>query len=61
MSSKAGASGGVYRDIRVDDDDSNDGDRDRRAIDEEDDEDFFQELNGLAEDVRREYTSLLSR
>ncbi|XP_043519246.1 extracellular sulfatase SULF-1 homolog isoform X3 [Frieseomelitta varia] len=41
------------------DDDYNDGDRDRRAIDEEDDEDFFQELNSLAEDVKREYVNLI--
>ncbi|XP_076685460.1 extracellular sulfatase Sulf1 isoform X2 [Andrena cerasifolii] len=61
VSSKAGASEDVYRDTNADDDDSLDGDRDRRAIDEEDDEDFFQELNSLAEDVRREYTSLVSR
>lgn len=41
------------------DDDYNDGDRDRRAIDEEDDGDFFQELNSLAEDVKREYVNLI--
>ncbi|XP_034183565.2 extracellular sulfatase Sulf1 isoform X1 [Osmia lignaria lignaria] len=51
----------VGRDTGHQDDDYNDGDRDRRAIDEEDDQQFFQELNKLADDVRREYTSLYSR
>ncbi|CAL7943227.1 unnamed protein product [Xylocopa violacea] len=48
------------RDTNVDDD-YNDGNRDRRAIDEEDDEDFFDELNSLADDVKREYVNLISR
>ncbi|XP_017876689.1 extracellular sulfatase SULF-1 homolog [Ceratina calcarata] len=39
----------------------NDGDRDRRAIDEEDDEDFFQELLSLTDDVKRDYVDLISR
>ncbi|XP_003489072.1 extracellular sulfatase SULF-1 homolog isoform X1 [Bombus impatiens] len=51
----------VSRDIDGNDDDYNDGDRDRRAIDEEDDEDFFQELNSLANDVKREYVNLIFR
>nr|XP_033326025.1 extracellular sulfatase SULF-1 homolog isoform X2 [Megalopta genalis] len=41
-------------------DDHNDGGRDRRAIDEEDDEDFLIELNQLARDVRKEYASFVS-
>ncbi|XP_076247243.1 extracellular sulfatase Sulf1 isoform X2 [Calliopsis andreniformis] len=53
--------GDVHQDIDVDQDICNDGDRDRRAIDEEDDEDFFQELNSLAQDVRREYINLVYR
>lgn len=32
--------------------------RDRRAIDEEDDEDFLQELNILAQEVKREYDNI---
>ena len=47
------------QDTNEDHDDYNDGDRDRRAIDEEDDEDFFQELNSLAEDVKRGYVNLI--
>ncbi|CAK9802273.1 Extracellular sulfatase SULF-1 homolog [Anthophora quadrimaculata] len=50
-----------YRDCNVNDEFYNDGNRDRRAIDEEDDEDFFQELDRLEDDVRREYSSLISR
>lgn len=42
-------------------DDEYDGERDRRAIDEEDDEDFFQELDSLANDVRKEYVDLIFR
>ncbi|XP_012148899.1 extracellular sulfatase Sulf1 isoform X4 [Megachile rotundata] len=49
------------RDTEQLDDDYNDGDRDRRAIDEEDDEEFFQELIKLADGVKREYNSLFSR
>ncbi|PBC31383.1 Extracellular sulfatase SULF-1 [Apis cerana cerana] len=45
------------QDTDENDDEYNDGERDRRAIDEEDDEDFFQELDSLADDVRKEYTS----
>lgn len=48
------------RDIDGDDDYYNDG-RDRRAIDEEDDEDFFQELHRLADEVKWEYTNLMFR
>ncbi|XP_017757871.1 PREDICTED: extracellular sulfatase SULF-1 homolog isoform X2 [Eufriesea mexicana] len=59
--SDAAASEDAIRDIDRDDDEYNDGDRDRRAIDEEDDEDFFQELNSLAEDVRRDYVNLILR
>lgn len=55
------ASEDAIRDIDRQDDEYNDGDRDRRAIDEEDDEDFFQELNSLAEDVRRDYVNLIFR
>lgn len=61
MSGGTGPSGDTYRDIDENEDVYNDGDRDRRAVDEEDDEDFFQELNDLAEDVRTEYKSLLYR
>ncbi|KZC09586.1 PREDICTED: extracellular sulfatase SULF-1 homolog [Dufourea novaeangliae] len=56
-----GTSEDARRDTSTDDDDRNDGDRDRRAIDEDDDEGFLDELNQLAEDVRREYASYLSR
>lgn len=49
------------QDIDENDDEYNDGERDRRAIDEEDDEDFFQELDSLADDVRKEYVNLIFR
>lgn len=49
------------QDIEENDDEYNDGERDRRAIDEEDDEDFFQELDSLADDVRKEYVNLIFR
>lgn len=49
------------RDTEENDDEYNDGERDRRAIDEEDDEDFFQELDSLANDVRKEYVDLIFR
>jgi len=35
--------------------------RDRRAIDEEDDEDFLQELDTLRQEVRREYENVRFR
>lgn len=49
------------RDTDENDDEYNDGERDRRAIDEEDDEDFFQELDSLADEVRKEYVNLMFR
>lgn len=49
------------QDTDENDDEYNDGERDRRAIDEEDDEDFFQELDSLADDVRKEYVNLIFR
>lgn len=49
------------QDTEENDDEYNDGERDRRAIDEEDDEDFFQELDSLADDVRKEYVNLIFR
>lgn len=49
------------RDTYADENDYNDGERDRRAIDEEDDEEFMEELNQLARDVRSEYANFLSR
>lgn len=49
------------QDTEENDDGYNDGERDRRAIDEEDDEDFFQELDSLANDVRKEYVDLIFR
>lgn len=49
------------RDTEENDDEYNYGERDRRAIDEEDDEDFFQELDSLANDVRKEYVDLIFR
>ncbi|XP_076176786.1 extracellular sulfatase Sulf1 [Ptiloglossa arizonensis] len=55
-------SGDIHRDTEPDDDDGyNDGERDRRAIDEEDDEEFFQDLDELEENVRREYAVLVFR
>lgn len=59
MSDGAGKDDG--RDTNADEDDYNDGERDRRAIDEEDDEEFMEELNQLARDVSSEYASFLSR
>ncbi|XP_076661782.1 extracellular sulfatase Sulf1 isoform X2 [Halictus rubicundus] len=47
-------------DTSQNEDDYNDGERDRRAVDEEDDEEFLDELNQLARDVRREYASFLA-
>ncbi|XP_053978729.1 extracellular sulfatase SULF-1 homolog isoform X1 [Hylaeus volcanicus] len=58
---EASLSEDTNRDTDVDDDDYNDGNRDRRAIDEEDDEEFFQDLNELAENVTMEYADLVSR
>lgn len=49
------------QDTDENDDEYNDGERDRRAIDEEDDKDFFQELDSLADDVRKEYVNLIFR
>lgn len=49
------------QDTDENDDEYNDGERDRRAIDEEDDEDFFQELDSLADVVRKEYVNLIFR
>lgn len=44
------------------DDDSNGRDeRDRRAMDEEDDQDFLQELDMLAQQVGREYANMRFR
>lgn len=45
----------------TDENDDEYNERDRRAIDEEDDEDFFQELDSLADDVRKEYVNLIFR
>ncbi|XP_076282731.1 extracellular sulfatase Sulf1 isoform X2 [Lasioglossum baleicum] len=54
------ASKDAHRDTNQDEDDYNDGERDRRAIDEEDDEEFLAELNQLARHVRSEYASFLA-